>query len=300
MKPTIVLKFGGTSVSSVKNWLSIIKVLLKLQVEYNVIMVVSALAGVTNLLEDISRFPTVNKRMLVGKVMAKHYDLLVSLGVSIPDVLRLYEKKLNEFINYDVMRWERPSTIARIMSMGEYMSSAVANAILKEFLFYATELDVTTVLINNFNLLQSAEKNFLDADMNCEALSKHEIVDLFKKGHDIIITQGFIGSTLKDGTTTTCLLGRGGSDTTGAILANVMNAIRYVIYKEVDGVFNDDPNTNSNAEIIPKLTYDEAENISIAGAKVLHRKCIEPLRKKEIPCIVRNVDLRKKNYTVIM
>jgi len=115
-------------------------------------------------------------------------------------------------------------------------------------------------------------------------------------GVDLCVTQGFIGSTTTNQTTT---LGREGSDFTAAILANLLNAESVTIWKNVPGVLNADPNDFTDTEKLEVLSYKEAIELSYSGAKVIHPKTIKPLRNKNIPLFVRPFDFPEQAGTVI-
>jgi aspartate kinase len=106
-----------------------------------------------------------------------------------------------------------------------------------------------------------------------------------------VITQGFIGSTDENESTT---LGREGSDYTAAVFANLLDADSLTIWKDVEGVMNADPKAFPTAEIIRELNYDEVIEMAFYGAQVIHPKTIKPLQNKSIPLLVKcflNADL---------
>ena len=110
------------------------------------------------------------------------------------------------------------------------------------------------------------------------------------------ITQGFIAGTTTNQTTT---LGREGSDYTAALLANLLNADDVTIWKDVPGIMNADPKLYENTEIIHKLSYKEAIELSNCGAKVIHPKTIKPLQNKGIPLFVRSFMYPESHGSVI-
>jgi aspartate kinase len=117
----------------------------------------------------------------------------------------------------------------------------------------------------------------------------------FRKNR-IYVTQGFIGAT-SDGLTTT--LGREGSDYTAAILGNILDAERVIVWKDVPGLMNADPKWFTGAEILEEISYKEAVEMTFSGAKVIHPKTIKPLHNKNIPLHVRSfIDLNEKGTIV--
>jgi aspartate kinase len=113
---------------------------------------------------------------------------------------------------------------------------------------------------------------------------------------DLYITQGFIGGTLTNQTTT---LGREGSDYTAAILANLLDAEDVSIWKNVPGILNADPDFFSNTQKINELSYKEAIELSYSGAKVIHPKTIKPLQNKNIPLFVKSFLEPEKEGSII-
>ena len=100
----------------------------------------------------------------------------------------------------------------------------------------------------------------------------------------MVITQGFIGATDENESTT---LGREGSDYSAAVFANMLDAESLTIWKDVEGVMNADPKTIANAVLISELNYDEVIEMAYYGAQVIHPKTIKPLQNKSIPLQVK-------------
>jgi aspartate kinase len=107
------------------------------------------------------------------------------------------------------------------------------------------------------------------------------------KGHNLIITQGFIGSNSNNFTTT---LGREGSDYSAAIFAYALNADSVTIWKDVPGVLNGDPRVFQNTELLNQISYREAIELAFYGASVIHPKTLQPLQRKEIPLFVKSFE----------
>jgi aspartate kinase len=116
------------------------------------------------------------------------------------------------------------------------------------------------------------------------------------KGTDIYVTQGFIGSTIAGQTTT---LGREGSDYTAALLANMLDAEKVVVWKDVPGLLNADPKWLSDASRLEEVSYREAVEITFSGAKVIHPKTIKPLHNKSIPLHVKSFLVPEEAGTII-
>ncbi len=110
------------------------------------------------------------------------------------------------------------------------------------------------------------------------------------------MTQGFIGSTIAGQTTT---LGREGSDYTAAILANMLDAERVVVWKDVPGLLNADPKWMPDASKLEEISYREAVEMTFSGAKVIHPKTIKPLQNKNIPLYVKSFISPEEEGTII-
>ena len=131
------------------------------------------------------------------------------------------------------------------------------------------------------------DNNFRDAGIDWEFTSKRiqeSVIPLFEQ-HDIIVTQGFIGATDENESTT---LGREGSDYTAAIFANLMNGESVTIWKDVEAVMSADPKKYKEASILNKLSFTEVIEMAYYGAQVIHPKTIKPLQNKNIPLLVKS------------
>ena len=123
------------------------------------------------------------------------------------------------------------------------------------------------------------DDRFRDADILWnESTARVKSVFSFRGDKDIYVTQGFIGGTIAGQTTT---LGREGSDYTAALLANMLDAERVVVWKDVPGLFNADPKWLSDATRLEEVSYREAVEMTFSGAKVIHPKTIKPLQNKK-------------------
>jgi aspartate kinase len=135
------------------------------------------------------------------------------------------------------------------------------------------------------------DDNFRDANIDWDYTTKkiEELNTGFfsnpdKQSPHILLTQGFIGSTDENESTT---LGREGSDYTAAVFANILNAESQAIWKDVEGVMNADPKQFPDAQLMPYLSFDEVIEMAYYGAQVIHPKTIKPLQNKGIPLHVK-------------
>jgi aspartate kinase len=166
----------------------------------------------------------------------------------------------------------------QVVCSGELMSTIVNSAYLNSFGINNKWIDVRDVL--------RTDNNFRDATIDW-TFSQHKVDELILplfRDYDIVITQGFIGSTDQNESTT---LGREGSDYSAAIFANMLNAESITIWKDVEGVMNADPRLFPNAAIINALSFNEVIEMAYYGAQVIHPKTIKPLQNKNIPLLVK-------------
>ena len=286
---TKVLKFGGASiqdVDSIKNVVSIIQSFKN----QKIVVVFSAIANVTNLLEkvvdefveqDSNSLVTLNhikefhNKILIDLFEKEHiiFDTVNNLFLEIEWVLE--EEYNNEYsYNYD-----------QIVSVGELLSTNILSAYLKLNDFSNNLLDARDIFKTD-NQYQSAN---IDWELTDKCI--REKLEDFP-----IITQGFIGCTSENFTTT---LGREGSDFTAAVLANVLNAEQVIIWKDVEGVLNADPRFFSDTKLIKQLSFTDAIELAYYGAKIIHPKTIQPLKEKKIPLYVRSFKNVNKTGTII-
>jgi aspartate kinase len=165
----------------------------------------------------------------------------------------------------------------QIVSYGEIWSTIIVAAFLQNSGLKAEWIDIRGNLIT--------DDRFRDADILwSESTARIQSVFNFKET-DIYVTQGFIGSTIAGQTTT---LGREGSDYTAALLANMLDAERVVVWKDVPGLLNADPKWLSDANRLEEVSYREAVEMTFSGAKVIHPKTIKPLHNKSIPLYIKS------------
>ncbi len=277
-----VFKFGGASVKSaegVRNLASIVQ-----NYQDNLVIVVSAMGKTTNLLESLTKnYFNGNKEGLLANLnILKQFhfqiveDLLGSLfnavSLDINSDFELIEIRLKHqpSLDYDF-------EYDQIVSLGEILSTKIVSAYLNSVGIYNQWRDVRHGL--------RTDATWREGNIDW-SLSTGLVRSLFSFETDrIYLTQGFIGATITDQTTT---LGREGSDYTAAILANILNAESVTIWKDVPGIMNADPNKFDSTQKLDMLSYREAVEMTYYGAKVIHPKTMKPLVEKDIPLYVRS------------
>jgi len=284
----VVAKFGGTSVSSILSLENLATIVQRHhQANKKVMVVVSALSGVSNKLEQITQSPeAVNIEQLCHEMIEQHNKLVkeLALPVSINQVVeekiislkdlhqKLLVEKLSSFF----------ATQAQVMAMGEQFSSVIIQAWLEQRLALNVALiDAREWLVSEQQDQRSVADRYLNAECHIEA-SEQSAKALVKHG-DVLVTQGFIASNHCG---ETVVLGRGGSDTSAAYFAAMLSADRLEIWTDVPGMFSGNPRVLPEARQLTQLDYREAQEIASTGAKVLHPRCLRPARNAGIPVFV--------------
>ena len=289
----LVFKFGGASVKNaeaVRNIVGILK-----DYKNQIIVVVSAMGKTTNNLEQVID-NYVNKN---GVGLTKEVDTLKNYHYEIID--DLFENK-NQLIYKDIdklfveldRKLEREPSLNydhdydQIICFGELLSTKIITHYLQSHKIKAEWKDVRFSIKTN-NAYREARVNW---DVTRELVNEHF---QFEKSQ-ILVTQGFLGSTIDNITTT---LGREGSDYTGAVLAHVLKAKKLVIWKDVPGVLNADPKWFDDTVLLNELSYLDAIELAYYGASVIHPKTIKPLQNKNINLHVKSFKNPEAEGTVI-
>lgn len=281
-RPWIVLKFGGTSVSSARNWSTIAAQARRgMEDGCSVLIVVSALSGITDLLTRISgETDSQQRKSILDEVRNRHEKLVAELALSEPQELGRFWRDLEtlcETARFPLESWDRAALIAH----GELLSSALGFRILEKFGLNPALQDARSWLEADprtlHNPLAVRSSDHVDPDMQ---------IRLGAQGN-LHITQGFIVSGPGG---RTCLLGRGGSDTSAACFAARLNARSLEIWTDVPGMFSADPRVVPDARLLRSLGYMEAQELASMGAKVLHPPSIQPARRHGIPVHIKDTN----------
>jgi diaminopimelate decarboxylase/aspartate kinase len=185
---------------------------------------------------------------------------------------------------------------ARISSFGELMSTRLGVLVLQQKGVNAIWADARDLLCSDSEEAQNEDDKYLDAAVrpSCNV----EAVNAASKGCQVVITQGFIART-SGSNRSTCLLGRGGSDTSAALFAALVDAARLEIWTDVHGLFTSDPRQVPTARLLKRLNYREAFTMAAMGAKVLHQRCLRPAEWASVPVEIRNTLDPKGPHTCI-
>jgi len=279
----VVVKFGGTSVSTLANWRNIALVVhRRLQSGHNVLVVHSAITKITDMLEKLlAAAQAGNPDDALKAIEDRHRQLTTDLGVGVSPQLQGYFDELRQMANgIALVRELSDRTRARVMSNGELMATEIGARFLKSQGIDVTWMDARDMLFAE-DRGASAKASVLSA--TCSFAPDAALEQKLDASTPVVITQGFIA---RDSEGNTCLLGRGGSDTSAAYLGAKIRARAIEIWTDVPGMFSANPRATPSARLIRALHYDEAQEIATSGAKVLHPRCLLPARQYQIPLYV--------------
>ena len=290
-----VFKFGGASVKDADGVINVVEVLKQFP-DQKVAMVVSAMGKTTNALEKLVQaffYKKDDAETLLEEIKQFHLAICSQLFTNASH--SVFTDIENTFVELywaieDEPTHEFDFEYDQIVSMGEVLSTKIVSAYLNEVGIKNSWLDARGI-IQTDNTYREGKVNF----ELTEQLTNREFARLFNHT-DIVITQGFIGGTSENFTTT---LGREGSDYTASILAYCLNAENVTIWKDVPGVLNADPKFFKNTKKIDELSYQDAIELTYYGASVIHPKTIKPIQNKQIPLYVKSFINPKDEGTVI-
>ena len=274
-----VFKFGGASVKDAEGIKNLAKILQQYKA-HKPLVVISAMGKTTNLLEEVARAFYLKQADVfekVEKVKLFHKNIISDL---FPKGHTVFDEVTNLFVEVewaleDEPRPEYPYEYDQIVSIGELVSTTIVSAYLNEIGLKNTWLDARD-LIKTDNKHQDAN---VDWELSSQLIKKNI------RGEHLTITQGFIGCTSENFSST---LGREGSDYSAAIFASILDAKKLVIWKDVPGLLNADPRYFPNPIKVEKLSFQEAIELAYYGASVIHPKTLQPLKAKVIPLEIRS------------
>jgi aspartate kinase len=290
-----VFKFGGASVKdaeAIKNVANVLKQFPNQQIG----VVISAMGKTTNALEKLTNaffYKTEDAEALLEEIKQFHFAICKNLFPSTDHAI--YNDLENTFVELHWAIEDEPThgydfEYDQIVSIGEVLSTKIVSAYLNDVGISNTWIDIRGI-IQTDNTYRDGK---IDYELT-EALVNRVLVPQLKTQR-IFVTQGFIGGTSENFTTT---LGREGSDYTASVLAYCLNAKDVTIWKDVPGVLNADPKWFSNTKKINELSYHDAIELTYYGATVIHPKTIKPLQNKNIPLYVKSFLDPKAEGTVI-
>ena len=279
-----VFKFGGASVSNYEKVKNVGHIISHFPDE-KIMIVISAMGKTTNALEKVTDAFFAGKKEealeLFRAVKLQHVNEAKFLLVT--HFNALMEQFSNFFTEVEWLLHDKPVReydyyYDQIVCLGELLSTSIVSAYLNEIGIKNQWLDVRDII--------RTDDNFRDAEIDFSFTQQQvdKSVKLLFNHINILVTQGFIGCTDENESTT---LGREGSDYSAAVFANMLDADHLTIWKDVKGVMNADPKQFADALYIEELNYDEVIEMAYYGAQVIHPKTIKPLQNKNIPLFVK-------------
>ena len=312
-----VIKFGGTS-QSIEGYVLLINIIKRaLEEDNKLIVVLSAVSGVTNLLE---KYIQTKQYVHVHEIMKKNKDFIEKLNeqfnisINIDSVFKDFFKLVDEYYSqgriclpgdcsqvqdiqyiytglsynadsseeYDESIYNNKSNLvhlkASLLGYGEILSTNIFYSLVSNLL-QTNKIQ----LLNSYDFIKSSKettKLYPSVEFSCS----QKILELIDNAQ-IFIAQGFIASTPSN---KKIILGRGGSDTTGALIANTVEASEYQVWTDVDGIYTADPRIVKDAQIMKSIKYELVQEMAGMGAKVMHPYSILPCSIKKIPIKILN------------
>lgn len=278
-----VFKFGGASVNSVERVQKLGEILSHYPDE-QLLIVVSAMGKTTNALEKVAEafFAGKQEEALSLFKAVKDQHLTTAKYLLVTQALACEAQLADFFTEAEWLLHDQPVRefdyyYDQIVCIGELLSTAIVSHYLNEAGYRNKWLDVRDIIRTDDHFREAV----IDWDFTAQKVAKMK--ELFATER-ILLTQGFIGATDENESTT---LGREGSDYTAAVFANLLDAENQTIWKDVPSVMNADPRHYPEAQPLPELNYAEVIEMAYYGAQVIHPKTIKPLQNKDIPLQVK-------------
>ncbi|WP_333606381.1 bifunctional aspartate kinase/homoserine dehydrogenase I [Arsukibacterium sp.] len=283
-----VLKFGGSSLASLKRFSEVTQIVKQQAVTEPVCLVLSAPQGVTNLLVELTdlAYLGADYQSLLQQLEQRYQQLLseaLAIAPALPQqsLQHLISQQLQQLAGQlqgiQLLRYCPDHIKAQMLGLGEQFSVALMSALLQAQHVDALALDAVQLV--------KSQGDYLNATADIEASAAALQLAIAAKAAAVYVLAGFVSSNSQGETT---LLGRNGSDYSAAIIAASLRASACEIWTDVDGVYSADPRQVKQTRLIDRLSYDEAMELSYFGAKVLHPKTIGPLARFTIPCYIKN------------
>jgi diaminopimelate decarboxylase/aspartate kinase len=295
--PWVVLKFGGTSVSTRGRWDKIAGVARGWRERGRcVLIVVSALSGITDKLKALgdAQADAARRDAIRDEIRARHEAMFVDLELTDRAPLQYWLERLDALaanVRADAggLPWQ-----AEVLALGEQLSSTLGVAYLNRLGMPAHWLDARQHLLAQPMPNQNAWGRYLSASVPT-APDAAFAQGLAARG-SLFVTQGFMARNPQG---ETVILGRGGSDTSASYFGALLKCEKVEIWTDVAGMFSANPRQVPNARLLARLDYEEAQEIATTGAKVLHPRCINPVREARVPLAIKDTNFPELAGTYI-
>lgn len=283
-----IMKFGGASLADASKIKRVAKIIEKYSDSDKIVIVVSAMQGVTDKLILIFNNFQEGKVSLSLHQLKDFYDF----NLKVLKGLALIEKKHNAALNetkkllgqmVSILVLEeinKKCALDNFVSFGERLSARFVSFCMDKIGIDAKPVDSSDLIVTD-DCFGNAEPK-----MNKTREKVEDIIYTLIIKNQIPVVTGFFGSTI-DGRITT--LGRGGSDYSATILANCLKAQEIILWKEVDGLFTGDPKKSKNVRFLSHVSFHKADKMAKNGAKILHPKSLEALSSNNVSVIIKNV-----------
>ena len=284
----IVMKFGGTSIEDIPSIERVVKIIGS-RLEQHPVVVNSAMGKTTRKLLNIARLSAdgmdEDALLRLDEIRAYHFDMARGLISDFEDsdariTLERYFEELQRLLGgLSILQELTPRSQDRILSYGELVATTIIASTLQSRGINARWLDARDFIITDERFTRARPVD----ELTLRGIQE-KVRPLVLSGH-VPVIQGFIGST-RGGATTT--LGFEGSDFTAALAGAALDVSNIEIWKDVNGIMTADPRIFAGARTVRNISFEEASELTLFGAKVLHPGTIEPARRKDIPVNIYN------------
>ena len=301
----VVMKFGGTGIDSCRNLANLTDVISKYKREsgYEIVAVVSAVRGVTDSILELTNAINIHKSISIDdflkRLSTSHLEIVGGCihnkelkGQAIQAITGIVNELKEVLGGIFILKEVTPKSLDYLLSFGERLSATMLSFALRdrgEITEYLTGKEAGILTDSNFG----AAKPLMDTT---KLRVRRRIESLLEQKITPVIT-GFIASDQNGNVTT---LGRGGSDYTATIIAASINADEAWLWTDVDGLMTADPRIVRDAQVLNQVSFSEAMEMALFGAKYMHPRTLEPVVESGIPIRIRNIRDISKVGTMIL
>ncbi|MBR6081179.1 MAG: aspartate kinase [Treponema sp.] len=287
----IVMKFGGSSVANAER-IRHVATIIQAYKESRPVVVLSAMGDTTDHLLESAEL-AVKGTVDISKIEKLHRETAVALNIEVPEIDTLLKELRTLLTGISMLRELTKRTRDYLVSFGERMSVRMMSA-------YLNQQGTDTKFYDAWDIGMVSDSHYMSAELLDDVwrtIPEHLNDYKIGKENSIPIVTGFIAKD-RNGIITT--LGRGGSDLSATMIGAAMGAEEIQTWKDVDGIMTSDPRVVSDARPVPEVTYEEAQELAMFGAQVLHPRSMTPCRKTGTPVRVKNSYNIKSPGTIIV